>query len=79
MIWSAVTCHRFVRLADLSARQGRVQRLGAIVRAFQFDGDKSPAKSGENSPHSKALWSRLCRAGFICVHPWLKTTSGCHV
>jgi hypothetical protein len=52
-IWSAVTCHRFVRLADLSARQGRVQRPGAIPRARQFDGDKSPAKSGENSPHSK--------------------------
>ena len=23
-----------------------------------LDGDKSPAKSGENSPHSKSLWLR---------------------
>ena len=43
------TCRRFSRRADLSARPSRVQRLGAITRARQFDGDKSPGESGENS------------------------------
>ena len=33
----------------------RVQRLGAISRAYQFDGDKSPAESGDKSPHSKKV------------------------
>ena len=54
--WSAVTRHRFGRLADLSAKQSRVQRLGEFLHASQFDGDKSPAQSGENSPHSKSSW-----------------------
>jgi hypothetical protein len=27
-LWSAVTCHRFDRFADSSAKQSRVQRLG---------------------------------------------------
>ena len=68
-IWSAVTRHRFGRLADLSAKQSRVQRLGEFLRASQFDGDpssvailrrvdKSPAESGENSPHSILLGLR---------------------
>ena len=57
-IWSAVTCHRFGRRADLSARQSRVQRLGKYPCATAFDGDKSPAESGENSPHSTAPWLR---------------------
>jgi hypothetical protein len=52
-LWSAVTCHRFGRLADLSASQSRVQRLGAFPRAYPLDGDKSAAESGENSSHSK--------------------------
>jgi hypothetical protein len=64
-VWSAVTCHRFGRLADLSAKQSRVQRLGAMPRASRFDGDKSPAKSADKSAHSKAM--RLCRAVFIRV------------
>ena len=55
-ISSAVTCHRFRRFGDLSPKQGRVQRLGENVgRALAFDGDKSPAKSGDKSPHSKSL------------------------
>jgi hypothetical protein len=70
-LWTAVTCHRFVRLADLSAKQRRVQRRGELpqpvvhsesVRPATFAGDKSPAESGENSPHSKALGAR--RVGF---------------
>jgi len=28
-LWSAVTCHRFLRFADLSAKQRRVQRCDA--------------------------------------------------
>jgi len=54
-------------LADWSAKQHRVQRCGewAAAHAAQdralyargrfglLDGDKSPAESGENSPHSK--------------------------
>ena len=31
-----------------------------------FDGDKSPAESGENSPHSKVFWLRLGRA-LCCI------------
>ncbi len=55
-IWSAVTCHRFRRLGDLSPKQGCVQRPGEKVRRpLAFDGDKSPAKSGDKSPHSKSL------------------------
>jgi hypothetical protein len=29
-----------------------------MSRAHQCNGDKSPAESGENSPHSKAWWWR---------------------
>jgi hypothetical protein len=43
-LWSAVTCHRFGGLADLSARPSRVQRLVEERRASPFDGDKSPAQ-----------------------------------
>ena len=71
-IWSAVTRHRFGRLADLSAKQSRVQRLGEFLRASLFDGDKSPAESGENSPHSILLWLRLRRAVVIGVYPWFR-------
>jgi hypothetical protein len=56
-LWSAVACHRFGRLADLSARQRRVHQLGVILRAYLFDGDKSPAKSADGSAQSK------CRGG----------------
>ncbi len=45
-----------------SVRQGRVQRPGGFLRASPFDGDKSPAQSGENSPHSTSPWLRPCRA-----------------
>jgi hypothetical protein len=73
-IWNAVTRHRFSRLADLSAKRGRGEQLGARPRLGLFDGDpssvaalrrvdKSPAESGENSPHSITPWLRLRRAG----------------
>ena len=53
--WSAVTRHRFRRLADLSARQSRVQRLvEKLGRPFAIDGDQSPAESADKSAHSKA-------------------------
>ena len=63
-LWSAATCRRFVRLADLSAKQRRVERRGKasepivrsrIVRLTTFDGDKSPAESADESPHSKGF------------------------
>ena len=44
-IWSAVTCHRFHRLGDLSPKQGRFQQLGTTTgRPLAFNGDKSPAR-----------------------------------
>jgi hypothetical protein len=66
-LWTAVTCHRFVRLADLSAKQRRVQRRGELpqpvvhsesVRPATFDGDKSPAQSAAKSAHSTAPGAR---------------------
>ncbi len=54
-MWSAATCRRFFRLADLSASQSRVQRLGMMSNPRPLDGDKAPAESGENSPHSKGF------------------------
>jgi hypothetical protein len=51
-------------LADLSAKQRRAERrdkrpaaffLTKTARLTTFDGDKSPAESGENSPHSKGF------------------------
>jgi hypothetical protein len=54
-LWSAVTCHRFHRLAGSTAKQSRVQRLvGQIGHSLAFDGDKSPAESAAESAHSKA-------------------------
>lgn len=41
MIWSAETCLRFGRLADLSAAQSRVQRLEQCSHGRQLDGDRS--------------------------------------
>lgn len=52
-IWSAETCLRFGRLADLSAKPSRVQRPERASRVRHFDGDKSPAKSADQSAHSK--------------------------
>jgi hypothetical protein len=46
-----------LRLADLSAKQSRVQRRAESPRSSQFDGDKSPAESGDESPHAKFLLS----------------------
>src|SRR6266545_1632855 len=44
------------KLSGLVAKAGRVQRPGENVgRLLAFDGDKSPAKSGDKSPHSKSL------------------------
>ena len=63
-LWSAATSRRFVRLADLSAKQRRVERRGRppeptaysrILRLTTFDGDKSPAESGDESPHSEGF------------------------
>ena len=54
-IWSAVTCHRFGRLGDSLPKQGRVERPGRAPGSPRAcDGDKSPAESGDKSPHSKA-------------------------
>lgn len=62
--WSAVTCHRFVRQADLSGRQRRAERCGepperpalaGVVRLTAFEGDKPPAESADKSAHSTAL------------------------
>jgi hypothetical protein len=62
-LWSAATCRRFGCLADPSVRQCRAERRdkqpGRTVRCRSarlttFDGDKSPAESGDESPHSKA-------------------------
>ncbi len=61
-LWSAATCRRFVCLADLSAKQRRAERRGeapvtaTLCRTDSFtirDGDKSPAESGDEPPHSK--------------------------
>ncbi len=65
VLWSAVTCHRF---PQATCRRRRVTApplarsrpgwrqpdapLGQQA-VTQLDGDKSPAESGENSPHSK--------------------------
>ena len=63
-LWSAATCRRFIRLADLSARQRRAERRGGqskpsiclkTARITTLDGDKSPVESGDESPHSKGF------------------------
>lgn len=60
-LWSAVTCHRFRRLADKSAKQSRVQRLAEKLECLPvFDGDKSPAESADKSAHSKPVRHELC-------------------
>ena len=63
-----MTCHRFGRLADLSVRQSRVQRLERIRRATPFNGDKSPAQSADKSAHSKtsSLSPLLLFVWFAC-------------
>ena len=53
-LWSAVTCHRFSRLDDMSSKQSRVQRRDECGHVTFNDGDKSPAKSAAESAHSKA-------------------------
>jgi hypothetical protein len=53
-LWSAVTCHRFSSLDDLSSKQCRVQRRDECGRVTFNNGDKSPAKSAAESAHSKA-------------------------
>jgi hypothetical protein len=64
-----VTRHRFPCRADLSVRQSRVQRLVEQSDVLLgFDGDKSPAESGENSPRSKA------RALFPCTRKLISAT-----
>jgi Cu(I)/Ag(I) efflux system membrane fusion protein len=60
VLWSAVTCHPFDGLGDLSPKQSRVQRVaGESGRPPAFDGDKSPAESAARSMHSKACGGRL--------------------
>ena len=79
-LWSTATCRRFFGLADLSAKQRRVRRLAEGLpcparfgseRPFLVDGDKSPVKSGDKSPHSKGCAVRRTRppmaAGFTLV------------
>lgn len=62
-LWSAVTRHRFVRRADLSARQRRAERRAGspertvpvrIVPITIVDGDKSPAKSADMAVRAPA-------------------------
>ena len=61
-----MTCHRFAGLADLSAKQSRVQRRAEQpAPSPAFDGDKSPAKSADKSPHSKAVAAPPGRALFV--------------
>jgi hypothetical protein len=71
-------------LADLSAG---ARKFDQDERGLQFDGDKSPAKSGDESPHSKIRWLRrvflflalllgypaISHAQNPCLH-WLKRT-----
>src|SRR4051812_48468749 len=64
--------HRFRCLADSSTKQSRVQRLGKISRTNAFNGDKSPAESGENSSHSTlhAFAAKAALGFFLRVHLW---------
>jgi len=62
-IWNAVTCHRF---AD--SWQSRAAFSGEENTA-RFDGDKSPAESGENSPHSTSLRLRRKPRWVIRIAP----------
>ena len=79
--WSAATCRRLFRLTDLSVRPRRVQRrndtptaqASQVHRSGCFpghqivDGDKSPADSGDKSPHSKAAFSLIELVVILCV------------
>ena len=53
-LWSAPTCRRF-RPGDLSPGEGAFSARYPARRPHivQFDGDKSPSKSGDESPHSR--------------------------
>lgn len=67
-LWSAVTCHRFLRLADLTARQTRVLRLVEMLVAFAApDSDKSPAESAVKPARSK--FRRLVFALPVRINP----------
>ena len=79
--WSAATCRSLFRLTDLSVRPRRVQRRDdtPAAQATQghrdgwfpahkiVDGDKSPAESGDKSPHSKSAFSLIELIVVICV------------
>ena len=68
-IWSAMTCHRFVRRVDLSARQSRVQRLGEKpTPPLAFDGDNSPTKSADKSAHSKVVAAQAALGSSVSIY-----------
>jgi len=68
-IWSALTCQRFGRRADLSVRQSRVQRLEERTeRTLAFDGNRPPAQSADKSAHSKTPACGVRFAKPIRVH-----------
>jgi len=46
------------RFADSSAKQAAFSDPKKMRRASSFDGDKSPAKSGDKSPYSKVIACR---------------------
>ena len=68
-----MTCHRFVRWGDSSPKQRRAERREkspeptapfSILCPTTFDGDKSPAGSGDESPHSEGFALVLTAAFF---------------
>jgi len=75
MLWSAVTCHRFFG-GRLVGQHRRVQRtlLNKGSVSGKLDGDKSPAESGDKSPHSKRTsdTKTVCylAVAFSCVIGW---------
>ena len=87
-LWSAATGRRSVCLADLSAKQRRVERRekppevtarSRIVRLTTFDDDKSSPESGDQSPRSKGFAMRLATQLFkeapkvrVNLVPWLR-------
>src|SRR6266498_3895537 len=64
-----------LRLGDLSPSQGASSALNLRHRDpfRQLDGDKSPAQSGDKSPHSKGEWRREFCAH--CFPSWTRLTS----
>jgi hypothetical protein len=77
-LWSAVTCHRFLRPGDWSPSQPRVQRgeerssdsrlrsdfaCGQSGALQMLDGDKSPPKSDDKSSHSKSFAAQPTETG----------------